>query len=57
MFTGPHLSGRLSEGRHQSVIDVENALKKEGIPYLLVDEVEIDPPVETCARTAKQVRP
>ena len=40
MFTGPHLSGRLSEGRHQSVIDVENALKKEGIPYLLVDEVE-----------------
>ena len=57
VFTGPHLSGRLSEGRHQSVIDVENALKKEGIPYLLVDEVEIDPPVETCARTAKQVRP
>lgn len=57
VITGPHLSGRLSDRKHPAVADVEAALKKEGIEYMLIDEVEIDPPVETCVKLAAKARP
>lgn len=54
VFTGPILSGRVSGTPHISVADVKETLETQGIDYLVVDGVEIDPPVEVCAELAKQ---
>ncbi|MGM9575386.1 MAG: iron-containing alcohol dehydrogenase [Oscillospiraceae bacterium] len=41
---------------NKALNDVEAAFAKESIDYLVIDEVAVDPPVETCVELAKKAR-
>lgn len=41
---------------NKALMDVEAAFAKENIDYLVIDEVAVDPPVETCVELAKRAR-
>ncbi len=47
------VTGGNSSKRNGSLSDVEQALSEEGIPYVIYDEVEENPSVETVVRAAR----
>lgn len=53
ILTGPFLNGRVTGQKHPSMVDVEAALNKEGIAYMIYDECEQNPPVMSCVKAAK----
>lgn len=55
IMTGPFLNGRVTGTKHPAVVDVENALKSQGIAYMIYDECEPNPPVSTAVKAAKIV--
>lgn len=55
IITGPFLNGRVTGTKHPSVTDVENALKSQGVEYMIYDECVPNPPVSTCVKAAKIV--
>ena len=55
IITGPILSGRNAEFQHPAVTDIQEALKSQDIEFILVDETEIDPSVESVQNVAGKV--
>lgn len=55
IITGPFLNGRVTGTKHPAVVDVENALKSQGVEYMVYDECVPNPPVSTCVKAAEIV--
>lgn len=55
IITGPVLNGKQTGTKHQSVIDVENALKSQGVEYRIFDGCIPNPPVLECVKAAQIV--
>ena len=55
IITGPYLNCRVTGTKHPAVVDVENALKSQGIEYMIYDECEPNPPVMSAVKAAKIV--
>lgn len=41
---------------NKALIDIETAFERENVSYLVIDDVAVDPPVETCVELAKKAR-
>lgn len=55
IITGPYLNGRVTGTKHPAVVDVENALKSQGVEYKIFDGCIPNPPTLECVKAAEIV--